>query len=258
VDVHHPHHPTHKKQLREYALEFLMLFLAVTLGFAAENIREELLEKKREVGYLKNVHHDLRTDLVQIDSMIEYIDRKQMLADSLFAMLTSDDDRRDLGKTYYYVKTFALRREFERSDNGLAQLRAAGGFRLIHNDEIIRGMQDYEANLRSILRLQEFNETILVNFRLKTSRVLDVVTSTTMSEAQSISTSSGEILNRFHLPQHPRPFASTDRRELNEMYNLAFSTINTNKYIRNRLVRLRAQATALDATIMREYGRRVE
>ena len=36
----HPHQVMHKKKLTEYALEFLMLFLAITLSFFAENMRE--------------------------------------------------------------------------------------------------------------------------------------------------------------------------------------------------------------------------
>lgn len=40
MEVHHPHHPTHKKKWSEYIIEFVMLFTAVTLGFIAENIRE--------------------------------------------------------------------------------------------------------------------------------------------------------------------------------------------------------------------------
>src|SRR5205085_10193866 len=37
MEVHkHPHHVTHKKKWGEYLLEFLMLFLAVTMGFFAE------------------------------------------------------------------------------------------------------------------------------------------------------------------------------------------------------------------------------
>ena len=40
MEVHHPHHVTHKKKWGEYLLEFLMLFLAVFLGFLAENWRE--------------------------------------------------------------------------------------------------------------------------------------------------------------------------------------------------------------------------
>ena len=45
MEVHHPHHLTHKKNWKEYITEFLMLFFAVTLGFFAENYREHQIEK---------------------------------------------------------------------------------------------------------------------------------------------------------------------------------------------------------------------
>ncbi len=48
MEVHkHPHHVTHKKKWTEYLLEFFMLFLAVFLGFLAENIREDNVERRR-------------------------------------------------------------------------------------------------------------------------------------------------------------------------------------------------------------------
>jgi hypothetical protein len=54
MEVHkHPHHVTHKKKWGEYFLEFLMLFLAVFLGFLAENIREHKVEREREKNILK-------------------------------------------------------------------------------------------------------------------------------------------------------------------------------------------------------------
>ena len=47
MEVHHTHHPTHKKKWSEYIIEFIMLFTAVTLGFFAENIREHFIEKAK-------------------------------------------------------------------------------------------------------------------------------------------------------------------------------------------------------------------
>ena len=47
----HPHHVTHKKKWTEYLLEFFMLFLAVFLGFVAENnfflLHQEFSERKK-------------------------------------------------------------------------------------------------------------------------------------------------------------------------------------------------------------------
>ena len=41
---HHPH--VAKKNFKEYFLEFIMIFLAVTLGFIAENIREKITDRE--------------------------------------------------------------------------------------------------------------------------------------------------------------------------------------------------------------------
>lgn len=69
MEVHHPHHPLHKKKWQEYLLEFFMLFLAVTLGFFAENLREHNIvnEKinKNKIAILK----DLKQDQATIDSI---------------------------------------------------------------------------------------------------------------------------------------------------------------------------------------------
>ena len=41
MEVHH-HPNVEKKNFKEYFFEFLMIFLGVTLGFIAENIRKKL------------------------------------------------------------------------------------------------------------------------------------------------------------------------------------------------------------------------
>src|SRR5215468_190843 len=53
MEVHkHPHHVMHKKKWTEYLLEFSMLFLAVFLGFIAENIRENITDHDRDKQYM--------------------------------------------------------------------------------------------------------------------------------------------------------------------------------------------------------------
>ncbi len=45
---HHPDLHHKKKKFTEYLLEFLMIFLAVTLGFFAESLREGLADHAKE------------------------------------------------------------------------------------------------------------------------------------------------------------------------------------------------------------------
>ena len=67
MEVHHPHHPTHKKKWSEYIIEFVMLFTAVTLGFFAENIREGIAENKKKKELLIAVAEDFNKDIKQIE-----------------------------------------------------------------------------------------------------------------------------------------------------------------------------------------------
>jgi hypothetical protein len=57
---HHPH--VEKKNFKEYFLEFLMIFLAVTMGFFAESYREHLVDIKKEKEYIVSLKEDLLTD----------------------------------------------------------------------------------------------------------------------------------------------------------------------------------------------------
>ena len=58
MEVHH-HPKVEKKNFKEYFLEFLMIFLAVTMGFFAENIRENYVEHKSAREYASLLIEDL-------------------------------------------------------------------------------------------------------------------------------------------------------------------------------------------------------
>ena len=57
---HHPH--VEKKNFREYLLEGLMIFVAVSMGFIAENIRDHLVNKEHEASYIASFYKDLNTN----------------------------------------------------------------------------------------------------------------------------------------------------------------------------------------------------
>jgi hypothetical protein len=64
---HHSHHP---KKWKEYITEFLMLFLAVTLGFLAENLREVYVEKERSHELILQLQSDIKNNIKLIDSVV--------------------------------------------------------------------------------------------------------------------------------------------------------------------------------------------
>jgi hypothetical protein len=64
---HHSHHP---KKWKEYITEFLMLFLAVSLGFLAENYREGYVEKERSHELILQLKSDIQSNIKLIDSVV--------------------------------------------------------------------------------------------------------------------------------------------------------------------------------------------
>ena len=90
MEVHkHPHHVTHKKKGIEYLLEFFMLFLAVFLGFVAENIREQQVEKNRELEFIKSLTTDLRDDIKSLDATIAFEHTAILKLDTLIYLLNN-------------------------------------------------------------------------------------------------------------------------------------------------------------------------
>ena len=76
---HHPHVPTHAKPWKEYLLEGLMIFVAVTLGYGAENIREHFIETKKAVVSAKNLYKDVLDDSVSYAQTMKNRNRQDVL-----------------------------------------------------------------------------------------------------------------------------------------------------------------------------------
>ncbi len=239
---HHSHHP---KKWKEYITEFLMLFLAVSLGFMAENIREHQIEKQREIAYLQNVHKDLKLDLANIDSvMYQNVVRLNAL-DTFFSSmkkgtLTNED-------VYYYSRNLGLRSTFESSHVGLDQIKSAGGLRMVKVDEIVSGIQEYERMLNSIDKLESVRERSLEQARFKMATVFDPLINYEML------TNQGQGTMRFNRPEKADGILMKNQEDKNELFNLLALGLNTNRYLNNRLTALKSIGEKLDKAILKEY-----
>jgi hypothetical protein len=137
MEVHkHPHHVTHKKKWREYLLEFAMLFLAVFLGFVAENIRESSVEHEREKEYAKALYDEFYADSIAVANKLS--SRLEKEADCNFlAAYIKDSSLTNLPKEFYpaYTTVFYLINSytFEPKDGVLSQLKSSGSLRYFKN-----------------------------------------------------------------------------------------------------------------------------
>jgi hypothetical protein len=158
MEVHkHPHHVTHKKKWNEYILEFFMLFLAVFLGFLAENIREHQVETNRELEYMKSLTEDLDDDIHNLDSMIVFEQTGIKQLDTLIDLLNDPALAKQNGDEIYYVARQGPREyPFPVNSRTLDQLKSSGGFLLIKNVKASNGVINYY-NQYSPVKLVEDN-----------------------------------------------------------------------------------------------------
>jgi hypothetical protein len=161
----HPHHVMHKKKWPEYLLEFFMLFLAVFLGFVAENIRETSVERHREQEYMQSLFHDLKADTTKLGNNLASYQRKLSGQDSLiktYPLL-------DIGfNPVFYRNLISIEGfpDFIYTDATIQQLKNSGGFRLVRNHEAVQNIMSYDAVVKKALineknlgdRLQKMDE----------------------------------------------------------------------------------------------------
>ena len=239
-----------KKKWYVYFIDFIMLFVAVTLGFLAENVRDQQTDKNREISYLKNVHEDLLVDINKFELVISSNNLRLLMLDSLHMEINKASP--DLPSLYYYIRNLALRTTFESSHLGLDQIKASGGFRLIQNAKIIAGIQDYERTLNNAMKAEEGRERTLEQARFKMAVVFDAGTLYQMTKNQSMF--KGEKTVRFKRPAYAAPFVVGDRETFNELINFINLGLNTNIHLNDSFNELKSIAKALDAAIIEEYG----
>src|SRR5580700_6040591 len=135
---HHPDLHHKKKHLKEYLLEGLMIFLAVTLGFFAETIREKISENHREKGYIAGLINNIQTDTTNLrriigenDLELAGIDSVMRISKNNFTSISVQDS------IFYYALNYTFELHvFQFNDVTLVQLRNAGGYSLIRTNSV--------------------------------------------------------------------------------------------------------------------------
>jgi len=156
MEVHkHPHHVMHKKKWGEYFLEFLMIFLAVTLGFVAENIRERITESHREKEFAQQLYSELKEDSMVVAIKLSERIRKEKTMDYVAAYF-KDSALDNLPDSFYPALTMDLylinRYAFEPKDGILSQLRNSGSlryFKSVHLQKLLGDLSVSISNVRN-------------------------------------------------------------------------------------------------------------
>ena len=153
---HHPDLHHNQKKWKEYLLEFLMIFLAVTLGFFAETIREKISDSHREKDYISGLISNIQSDTASLAGLIRRNDLELRGIDSLMNISKNNFINTAVQDSiYYYSLLYPISLHlFEFNDITLVQLRNAGGYSLIKTSQVADSIALYESKNNEI-KLQE-------------------------------------------------------------------------------------------------------
>ncbi|WP_394975446.1 hypothetical protein [uncultured Croceitalea sp.] len=145
-----------KEKVRMLFPEFLMLFLAVFLGFIADNIRDGFVEKSIEKDYVRSLLKDIEIDKIKIRETMSFNEYRIKKLDTLS----------DLGFTYNQHKDDkALYMSYEGlsgdpvffipNEQTLRQLNYSSGLRLLSSKAVVRAILEYDYRKQELKRQQE-------------------------------------------------------------------------------------------------------
>ena len=245
MEVHHHSH-TERKTWVHYFWEFLMLFLAVTLGFFVENQREHYVEGKREKEYIRSMVEDLKTDVRYFTN--EIVGRKQnrIMTDSLIDLLSQKNRTEFEQQRMYYFARYCIARvdlpQFH--DRTYDQMKSSGNLRLVHQKNIADSISDYYFNAKEIqVNINQTQARILTAIE-REGKVFDGMV------FQQILDKDNFIFNQ---PAGNPKLITDDKTIINELIIRLHYLISISAFTELYFKRMNAQAIQLIAFLQNEY-----
>lgn len=168
---HHSHHP---KKWKEYITEFVMLFAAVTLGFFAENQREHLIEGNREKQYMQSLFEDLRKDTTILNNLKRYDTIQTAKLDTTNKLLNENKwGVAEIKLLYRLNLKSAGTLRYNLSERTSAQLKNAGGMRLVENQELSNKISEYWVKSENLKEYNTFVDDLKFKAREKSYSIFD-------------------------------------------------------------------------------------
>jgi hypothetical protein len=145
------------KQLKSYLFEGLMIFLAVLLGFFAENMRENVADKNREKHFINSLIENLRVDSMVFVNRDSALHDRIAFMDTLNRLLTNKQVNRNT-EAYLMARYATRTTKYKPGQSTLNYLSNSSIYTSIADSEVKRNIQRYESNanlLQNLIKTEE-------------------------------------------------------------------------------------------------------
>jgi hypothetical protein len=156
MEVHHHPQLEHKaKPWKEYLLEGFMIFIAVMMGFIAENIREAIDNSEHVKQLTTQLVHDLKTDTAQLNKIYREEIKIANSNDSLVALLKQPLPKADTRRIQKQVADSHSLWLFHPSAGAIAAIKNELHLKQFSNSGIISYFATYEKDIELLHTSQD-------------------------------------------------------------------------------------------------------
>jgi hypothetical protein len=156
MEVHHHPQLEHKpKPWKEYLLEGFMIFIAVMMGFIAENIREDITNNEHVKQLTSRLVQDLKVDTAELAKQSKAETAVLKSNDSLFAMLQLPLAKVDTKKLQQLITNSHSMWPFHPSAVAIAAIKNQLYLKQFSDSEIISYIATYEKDIDLTRTTQE-------------------------------------------------------------------------------------------------------
>ena len=222
MEVHHHPNLHHKsKPWKEYLLEGLMIFVAVTMGFFAESLREYFGDREKEKQSIESVLRCLKSDTFKLNHIIASNNLQVKYIDSFLTLKGKDLHDPLNNHTFYFYAANGLFGDFyfKPNDAAMQQLKSSGMLRLIRKQNVIDALLQYEIDNRDMTSQQEdhyfFAKKTWANFEEVTD--ISIFTDT----SKFILNQSNYDFQTFNYPNSDTVYITDDKNSIRMLFNNA-------------------------------------
>lgn len=160
--------------LKKFFIEGLMIFLAVSLGFIADNIREKIGAKNQAKIYAASMLNDLEADTTELRNTIDYLTYASNNIDTLFRLLSTDDPK-DIpsGKLYWYGLWGGAQHQLIPNDATFQQMKNSGSLRYFTNSTLSEKVAQYDELWRHALTEEMTDRDLYVEVRKSRAKIFE-------------------------------------------------------------------------------------
>ena len=225
---HHPDLHHNPKKWKEYFLEFLMIFLAVTMGFIAENLREHIKDNSEIHSDMQSMVADLKSNVAMYNWTLAANQFSDKRIDTLIRLLKKD--RTNTSEIYFLARYITGNNQnYSPNTKTFEQMKSSGALKLIEPRRLLDSISDYYQSLQYFPGVNNLQNQKLTDIHLANSQLFDGYTFQNMFIV--VPTKFGFVKGEIQMPEGNPPLLSDNFNTINSVimaYHYLYSVTEVN------------------------------